>query len=107
MLYSPEQHGTLTSFKELFSVFGFSSVIMVVSAFFCSVTVSCDGGYVKLVNTEPGDREVAKDTLVAGRVEMCLEGGFRSICDEHWTNQEASVLCRELGFSEHGKKQVL
>lgn len=68
------------------------------------VTVACDGGYVKLVNPEPRDREVVKDTLVTGRVEMCLDGEFRSICDEHWTNQEASVLCMELGFSEEGKK---
>lgn len=65
--------------------------------------VACDGGYVKLVNSEPALREVVKDTLVAGTVHMCLGGTFRTICNEYWTNQEASVLCQELGFSKYGK----
>ena len=42
--------------------------------------------------------------LAAGRIELCLEGMWRPICQDFWTNRDASVVCHQLGFSRAGKK---
>lgn len=37
-----------------------------------------------------------------GRVEVCVDGVWASICSDQWTDIEASVVCLELGFSSQG-----
>ena len=44
-----------------------------------------------------------KDTLSQGRVEICINGTFGTICAEEWSHQDASVVCREQGFSAFGE----
>ena len=39
-----------------------------------------------------------------GRVELCSNEEWVSICsDQFWDDIDAGVLCRQLGFSRHGK----
>ena len=38
-----------------------------------------------------------------GRVEVCINGIWGKICNEFWSDHDASVVCRELGFSVYGK----
>ena len=37
-----------------------------------------------------------------GRVEICYDNQWGTICDNGWSNEEAKVVCRQLGFQTIG-----
>ena len=61
------------------------------------VAVIDNTGNLRLVDgakTDPGNN----DNPSEGRLEVFYDGEWCTICDDYWTDEEADVSCRQLGF---------
>ncbi len=38
-----------------------------------------------------------------GRVEICSNNTYGTVCNVQWNDADAAVICRELGFMAQGK----
>ena len=45
---------------------------------------------------------VIDDMLSRGRIEVCNGTVYEAVCADGWNYTDASVVCRELGFSPYG-----
>ena len=56
--------------------------------------IECTSGEIKLVGGQ-----IASE----GRLEVCADGFWGTVCDEGWDEEDALVVCRQLGLSPSGE----
>ena len=63
--------------------------------FHCTLNIieACSDGDVRLSGSTQN---------YAGRVELCVERTWTTLCDQTWDFNDAAVICRQLGYSSYG-----
>ena len=51
-------------------------------------------------------RLVNGSVLKEGRVEVCFNNTYGSICHDHWSGEDAQVVCRHLGYNSENSSAL-
>ena len=63
----------------------------------------CQGNVTSETECAPGDARLAGGLKAnEGRVEVCIDGFWGTVCEEGWDDKDAIVICKQLGLSPTG-----
>ena len=69
----------------------------------CGVSDMLLTGYAAGGCTQGDIRLQGSNTFGQGRVEICYNNTWGTVCDDSWEDVDAQVACRQLGFDTTGK----
>lgn len=72
--------------------------VVTTAVVFVLTFVGCTAGSIRLMGGSSN---------MEGRVEVCVDGDWGTVCDDGWSTVDANIACRQLGFSNSGEDKTV